>query len=139
MVGTQCACAMIMALPAPQPQGLSDVALPASSYPLHRRLVAAGDTSAELLFDCNTLAVLSASHAPKHDTPDLNVDKDSDRMLIVLEGDLAIQIGTNRFRLDKGDAVRIPRGTRFGRTRSERGAQLLLIRTKTPRSFTLTR
>jgi mannose-6-phosphate isomerase-like protein (cupin superfamily) len=124
---------------APQPQGPPNDALPASSYPLHRRLVAPGETSAELLFDCSTFAVLSASHAARHDTPDLNVDKDSDRMLIVLDGDLAIQIGTNRFRLDKGDAVRIPRGTRFGRTRSERGAQLLLIRTKAPRSFTLVR
>jgi mannose-6-phosphate isomerase-like protein (cupin superfamily) len=57
----------------------------------------------------------------------------------VLDGDLTMQIGTNRFRLDTGDAVRIPRGTRFGRTRSERGAQLLLIRTKIPRSFTLVR
>jgi len=124
---------------ASRPQGPPDVTLPARSYPLYRRLVAPGETSAELLFDCNTLAVLSASHAAQHDTPDLNVDKDSDRMLIVIDGDLAIQIGTNRFRLDKGDAVRIPRGTRFGRTRSERGAQLLLIRTKAPRSFTLVR
>ncbi len=124
---------------APLTQGPSEVVLPASSYPLHRRLVAPGETSTELLFDCNTMAVLSASHTAKHDTPDLNVDKDGDRMLIVLDGDLTMQIGTNRFRLDTGDAVRIPRGTRFGRTRSERGAQLLLIRTKIPRSFTLVR
>jgi hypothetical protein len=38
-----------------------------------------------------------------------------------------------------GDAVKIPRGTRFGMMRSQAGAHLMLIRAKPVRSFSILR
>src|SRR5450759_1490482 len=71
------------------------------------------------------------------ETPDLNVDKEGDRILICLDGALSLQIGDNRFRLGPGDAVQIPRGVRFGKSSSTGGAHMLLIRGKGVRSFSI--
>ena len=82
---------------------------------------------------------MSISHPPESETPDLNNDKDGDRVLVLLDGDLALQIGESRFRLQPGDAVQIPRGVCFGKTRSRAGAHILLVRGKTLRSFSMYR
>ena len=92
-----------------------------------------------LLFDTRSYAVLSITHPADSRTPELNTDKDGDRVLIVIDGDLSLQIGGNRFRLGPGEAVQIPRGTIFGRSGSTSGAHLLLIRTKALRSFSMYR
>src|SRR5512139_526992 len=115
--------------------------LPAHSYPFHHRVAEAGDgeVATGLLFDTRHYAILSILHPPNSATPDLSSDKEGDRVLVILAGDLALQIGTARFRLHAGDAVRIPRGTRFGRTQSDTGAHLLLIRSKALRSFAMYR
>jgi len=114
--------------------------LPASAYPHHQ--VFKSDAAAAptgLLFDSRNYAVMAISHPPNSETPDLNNDKDGDRVLMLLAGDLTLQIGESRFRLDAGDAVEIPRGVCFGRTRSRAGAHILLVRGKTPRSFAMYR
>ena len=115
--------------------------LPARSYPFHHRVFESvnGEAATGLLFDTRHYAILSIHHPPNSETPDLSSDKEGDRVLVILAGDLALQIGTSRFRLYGGDAVRIPRGTRFGRTHSDTGAHLLLIRSKALRSFTMYR
>lgn len=115
--------------------------LPARSYPFHHQVLASGngDVATGLLFDTRHYAILSITHPPNSQTPDLSSDKEGDRVLVILAGDLALQIGSSRFRLRVGDAVRIPRGTRFGRTQSDTGAHLLLIRSKALRSFTMYR
>ncbi|MFQ5666083.1 MAG: cupin domain-containing protein [Candidatus Binatia bacterium] len=115
--------------------------LPATRYKQHRAIfgTAREEAPAGLLFDSQNFAVMSISHPPDSETPDLNTDKDGDRVLILLEGDLALQIGDSRVRLGTGDAVQIPRGTRFGRACSQAGAQLLLIRGKPLRSFSILR
>jgi quercetin dioxygenase-like cupin family protein len=82
---------------------------------------------------------MAVAHDPNSSTPDLMADKDGDRVLLLTAGDLALQIGTTRYRLAPGDAVQIPRGTRFGNSHSSAGAQMLLIRSKPARSFTLIR
>lgn len=73
------------------------------------------------------------------ETPDVNVDKEGERVLIMVDGDLSLQIGESRFRLGPGDAVQISRGTPFGKSRSNAGAHLLLIRSKSMRSFSVYR
>jgi quercetin dioxygenase-like cupin family protein len=60
-------------------------------------------------------------------------------VLLLLDGDLALQIGDSRFTLNRGDAVRIPRDVLFGNSSSTAGAHLLLIRAKPVRSFSLLR
>jgi quercetin dioxygenase-like cupin family protein len=116
-------------------------ALPASAYPHHHQifLSASGSAPAGLLFDSRSFAIMAISHPPDSETPDLNNDNDGDRVLVLLDGDLTLQIGESRFRLQEGDAVSIPRGVCFGRTRSRAGAHILLVRGKTPRSFAMYR
>ena len=124
------------------PQGATTAGdLPATAYPHHRHIFnsAAGPAPAGLLFDSRNYAIMAISHPPESATPDLNNDNDGDRVLVLLAGDLALQIGESRFRLQPGDAVQIPRGVSFGRTRSQAGAQMLLVRGKTPRSFSVYR
>ena len=115
--------------------------LPATAYPHHHHIFKSpsGSAPAGLLFDSRNFAIMSISHPPDSETPDLNNDKDGDRVLVLLDGDLALQIGESRFRLQAGDAVQIPRGISFGKTRSKAGAQILLIRAKTLRSFSMYR
>ncbi|MFI5364439.1 MAG: hypothetical protein ACHQ4J_02335 [Candidatus Binatia bacterium] len=115
--------------------------LPATAYPNYRRIsMTPGDeASAGLLFDSRYYAIMSIAHPPESHTPDMNTDKDGDRVLILVNGDLALQIGENRFRLEPGDAVQIPRGVSFGRSRSHAGAHLILIRAKALRSFSMYR
>jgi uncharacterized cupin superfamily protein len=78
-------------------------------------------------------------HPPESETPDLNHDNDGDRVRILLDGDLTLQIGERRVRLHAGDAVQIPRAVCFGRPRSRAGAQILLVRAKALRSFSMCR
>jgi quercetin dioxygenase-like cupin family protein len=92
-----------------------------------------------LLFDGQGYAVMAISHAPNSSTPDVMSDKDGDRVLLLTDGDLALQIGQTRYQMTPGDAVQIPRGTPFGNAHSTGGAKLLLIRGKPPRSFSLVR
>jgi quercetin dioxygenase-like cupin family protein len=115
--------------------------LPATAYPHHHQIFksASGNTPAGLLFDSRSYAIMSISHPPESETPDLNNDAEGDRVLVLLDGDLALQIGENRFRLEAGDAVQIPRGVRFGKTRSRAGAHILLVRAKMLRSFSMYR
>ena len=113
--------------------------LPLTAYPHYHQIFGGADIPAGLLFDSQTYAVMAITYPPDSQTPDLNADKDGDRILILMNGDLALQIGENRFRMGVGDAVKIPRGTRFGMTRSQGGAHLLLIRAKPVRSFSLLR
>lgn len=113
--------------------------LPLTAYPHYHQIFGGADVPAGLLFDSNTYAVMSITYPPDSDTPDLNTDKDGDRVLILMEGDLALQIGENRFRMGTGDAVKIARGTRFGMMRSQAGAHVVLIRAKPVRSFSLLR
>jgi quercetin dioxygenase-like cupin family protein len=115
--------------------------LPATAYPYHHQIFAAADgmVPTGLLFDNRNFAVLSIAHPPQSQTPDLNADKDGDRILILMDGDLALQIGKERFRLEPGDAVQIPRCVCFGNSRSESGAHLLLLRAKSLRSFSMYR
>ena len=119
----------------------SPAELPATAYPHHHHLFKNpdGGTPTGLLFDSRNYAIMSITHPPESHTPDLNADKDGDRVLLLLDGDLALQIGENRFRLQPGDAVQIPRGICFGRSRSQAGAHLLLIRAKSLRSFAMYR
>jgi quercetin dioxygenase-like cupin family protein len=115
--------------------------LPAAAYPYHRKVFpSAGSASpAGLLFDSKTFAVMAIAQPAGSEMPDVNVDKESDRVLIIVDGDLSLQIGESRFRLGPGDAVQIPRGTPFGKSRSNAGAHLLLIRGKSMRSFSVYR
>jgi len=115
--------------------------LPATAYPHHHHIFKSpsGNTPAGLLFDSRNYAVMSINHPPESETPDLNNDNEGDRVLMLMEGDLALQIGESRFSLQPGDAVQIPRGVCFGKTRSQAGAQILLIRGKTLRSFSMYR
>ncbi len=115
--------------------------LPASAHPHYRQIFnsSTGEVPTGLLFDTRNFAIMSISHPPETQTPDLNTDKDGDRVLILLDGDLALQIGENRFVLGPGDCVEIPRGVCFGKSRSNAGAHLLLVRAKPPRSFAMYR
>jgi quercetin dioxygenase-like cupin family protein len=115
--------------------------LPVTAYPHHHHIFQspAGGVPTGLLFDSKSYAVMAISQEPKSQTPDVNVDKDGDRVLVLLDGDLALQIGEKRFKMQPGDAVQIPRGVAFGRTGSQAGAHLLLIRAKAFRSFTMYR
>jgi len=115
--------------------------LPATAYPHHHRLFKTADKSTPtgLLFDNRTYAIMAITHPPDSETPDLNSDTDGDRVLVLLDGDLALQIGENRFLMQAGDAVQIPRGVCFGRSRSQAGAHMLLIRSKALRSFSIHR
>ena len=124
-----------------RPDVVSDGELPATAYPHHHHIFKspAGNTPAGLLFDSRNYAIMAISHPADSETPDLNNDNEGDRVLLVLDGDLALQIGESRFRLQAGDAVQIPRGVCFGRTRSRAGAQMLLVRAKTLRSFSMYR
>ena len=124
-----------------RPGATTDGELPATAYPRHHHIFKspAGSAPAGLLFDSRNYAIMAISHPPESETPDLNNDKEGDRVLVVLDGDLTRQIGESRFRLKAGDAVQIPRGVCFGRTRSRAGAQMLLVRGKTLRSFSMYR
>ncbi len=115
--------------------------LPATAYPYHHQIFAAADGGVPtgLLFDNRNFTVMSIAHPPQSETPDLNADKDGDRILILMDGDLTLQIGKDRFRLQPGDAVQIPRGVCFGNSRSDIGAHLLLLRGKPLRSFSMYR
>jgi len=113
--------------------------LPLTAYPHYHRIFGGPDLPAGLLFDSQAYAVMSITYPPDSQTPDVNADKDGDRILMLMNGDLALQIGGNRFRMSAGDAVKIPRGTRFGMMRSQAGAHLMLIRAKPVRSFSLLR
>jgi hypothetical protein len=115
------------------------VDLPVSDYPLHRRILGTPEATAGLMFDNQSFAVMALSHPPDSGTPDVMSDKDSDRVLILTVGDLVLQIGSIRYRMGPGDAVQIPRGTPFGATHSTGGAQMLWVRSKPARSFTLLR
>ena len=124
-----------------QPTASVETELPATAYTHYRRvsMTPGEEASAGLLFDSRYYAIMSITHPPESHTPDMNTDKDGDRVLILLNGDLALQIGENRFRLNPGDAVQIPRGVSFGRSRSHAGAHLVLIRAKALRSFSMYR
>jgi len=113
--------------------------LPLTAYPHYHKILGGPDLPAGLLFDSQAYAVMSITYPPDAQTPDLNADKDGDRVLMLMDGDLALQIGENRFRMGAGDAVKIPRGTRFGMMRSQAGAHLMLIRAKPVRSFSILR
>ena len=115
--------------------------LPATAYPYHHQIFASASagTPTGVLFDSKSYTVMAIVQAADSEMPDVNVDKDGDRVLIVLSGDLSLQIGENRFRLGAGDAVQIPRGVRFGKSNSSGGAHLLLIRGKSMRSFAMYR
>src|SRR5713101_2548817 len=106
--------------------------LPATAYQYHHRLLGSSspDVPTGLLFDSQTFAFMSITYPPDSHTPDLNVDKDGDRVLVLVAGDLALQIGQQSFRLAPGDAVKIPRNVQFGNSHSRSGAHLLLIRAK---------
>jgi quercetin dioxygenase-like cupin family protein len=124
-----------------QPRATSEGELPATAYPYHHHIFKSPAESAPagLLFDCSNYAIMAISHPPESETPDLNNDNDGDRVLVLLDGDLALQIGESRFRLHPGDAIQIPRGVSFGKTRSRAGAQILLVRAKALRSFSMYR
>ena len=113
--------------------------LPASAYPYYQQIFASDNTAAPsgLLFDSKHFAVMAIAQPAKSQTPDVVADKEGDRIMICMEGDLALQIGDNRFRLGPGDAVQIPRGVRFGKSSSSAGARMLLIRGKGLRSFSI--
>lgn len=115
--------------------------LPATAYPYHQQVFASLSAAAAsgLLFDSKHFAVMAIAQPAKSQTPDLIADKDGDRILICMDGDLSLQIGESRFRLGPGDAVQIPRGVRFGKSSSSAGAHMLLIRGKAMRSFTMYR
>lgn len=115
--------------------------LPASQYPRYQRLLGAanGQAASGLLFDGQTFAMSAVTIPPNTGTPDVMADKDGDRVLILTSGELALQIGGDRYRLHAGDAVQIPRGTPFGATHSATGGQMLWIRSKPVRSFQLLR
>jgi quercetin dioxygenase-like cupin family protein len=115
--------------------------LPATAYPYHHQIFAAADGGVPtgLLFDNRNFTVMAIAHPPQSETPDLNADKDGERILILMDGDLTLQIGKARFRLQPGDAVQIPRGVCFGNSHSEGGAHLLLLRGKPLRSFSMYR
>ncbi len=117
------------------------VELPATAYPHHHHILksANGSLPAGLLFDSKNYAVMAIIQPAGCQMPDLNADKEGDRVLIVMDGDLSLQIGESRFRLTRGDAVQIPRGARFGKSSSAAGAHLLLIRGKGMRSFSMYR
>lgn len=123
------------------PRGEPETELPVTAYPYHRQVFGSAEASAAtgLLFDSKHFAVMAIAQPAASQTPDMNADKEGDRILICLQGDLSIQIGENRFRLDSGDAVQIPRGVRFGRTSSVQGARVLLVRGKALRSFSMYR
>jgi quercetin dioxygenase-like cupin family protein len=120
-------------------RGQTQPELPLTAYPHYHQIFGGTDAPTGLLFDSQAYAVMSITYPPDSQTPDLNADKDGDRVLILVDGDLALQIGENRFRMGAGDAVKIPRGTRFGMMRSQAGARLMLIRAKPVRSFFLLR
>ncbi len=126
---------------APEATPAQEVELPATSYPHYQHLFTSPGNGIPtgLIFDSRGYAIMSIAHPADAQTPDLNADKEGDRVLFLLDGDLALQIGENRFRLQPGDAVQIPRGVCFGRSSSHEGAHLLLIRAKGPRSFSLYR
>lgn len=113
--------------------------LPASAYPYHQQVFASADAQAlsGMLFDSKHFAVMAIAQPAKSQTPDVVADKEGDRILICMDGDLCLQIGDNRFRLGPGDAVQIPRGVRFGKSSSTSGAHMLLIRGKGVRSFSI--
>jgi mannose-6-phosphate isomerase-like protein (cupin superfamily) len=115
--------------------------LPATAYPYHRRVFGSADAAAAtgILFDSKHFSVMAIGQPADSRTPDLNADKDGDRILICLDGDLSMQIGQKRFRLGSGDAVQIPRGVRFGKTSSVRGVRMLLVKGKALRSFSMYR
>jgi quercetin dioxygenase-like cupin family protein len=115
--------------------------LPAAAYPFHRKVLPSpgGAFSTGLVFDNKAFAVMAIAQPAGSEMPDVNVDKEGDRVLMMIEGDLSLQIGDKRFRLGPGDAVQIPRGEPFGKSRSNGGARLLLIRGKTMRSFSVYR
>jgi quercetin dioxygenase-like cupin family protein len=119
----------------------SGAELPATAYPYHQRVFASANAAAPtgILFDSKAFTVMAIAQPADSEMPDMNVDKDGDRILIVIDGDLSLQIGESRFRLGPGDGVQIPRGARFGRSRSGTGAHLLLIRGKGMRSFSVYR
>lgn len=120
---------------------LSGAELPATAYPHHHRIYASDNavTPTAVLFDSKSYTVMSIVQPADSEMPDINVDNDGDRVLIMMDGDLSLQIGENRFRLAAGDAVQIPRGVRFGKSNSTTGAHLLLIRGKSMRSFAMYR
>ncbi|MFI5394469.1 MAG: hypothetical protein ACHQ9S_02955 [Candidatus Binatia bacterium] len=115
--------------------------LPVTAYPYHHHVFTSthGAGATGMLFDSKHFAVMAIAQPANSETPDLNADKEGDRILICLEGDLSLQIGGSRFRLGPGDAVQIPRGVLFGRTSSGVGAHMLLIRGKSMRSFSMYR
>ena len=121
--------------------GEPETELPVTAYPYYRQVFGSPDVAAAtgLLFDSKQFAVMSITQPADSRTPDLNADKEGDRILLCLDGDLSIQIGDNRFRLGSGDAVQIPRGVRFGKTSSVGGARMLLVRGKALRSFSMYR
>ena len=124
-----------------RPQGSADSKqeLTGSSYAHCQRVFGqpGAQAPAGMVFDTPNFAMMAMAYPPNSATPDLNTDGEGDRILVVLEGDLALQIGDTRYRFATGDSIRIPRGTRFGGTRSTNGAQLLIIRAKRVRSFSL--
>jgi hypothetical protein len=109
----------------------SGAELPAAAYPYHHRVFASATAAAAtgVLFDSKTFTVMAIAQPANSEMP----------ILIVVDGDLSLQIGETRFRLGAGDAVQIPRGARFGKSRSGTGSRLLLIRGKAMRSFSVYR
>ena len=136
-----CTVKMPMAIAMGKTAALVGADLPAASYPYHRKVFASPGSAfpTRLLFDSRTFAVMAIAQPAGSEMPDVNVDKEGDRVLIIVDGDLSLQIGESRFRLEPGDAVQIPRGTHFGKSRSKTGAHLLLIRGKSMRSFSMYR
>jgi len=136
-----CSVKMPMAIAMGKTGALVGADLPAASYPYHRKVFASLGSAfpTGLLFDSRTFAVMAIAQPAGSEMPDVNVDKEGDRVLIMVDGELSLQIGESRFRLGPGDAVQIPRGTPFGKSRSKTGAHLLLIRGKSMRSFSMYR
>jgi quercetin dioxygenase-like cupin family protein len=130
-----------MALATTKTKEPSEAELPAAAYPYHHRVFPSANAAAPtgILFDSKTFTVMAIAQPADSEMPDLNVDKEGDRILILVDGDLSLQIGESRFRLAPGDAVQIPRGARFGKSRSGTGSHLLLIRGKAMRSFSVYR
>lgn len=115
--------------------------LPATAYPHYQHLFKAPGSGVPtgVVFDSRHYTIMSLAQPAESETPDLNADKEGDRVLFLLDGDLTLQIGENRFRMQPGDAVQIPRGVCFGRSCSAAGAHLLLIRARSLRSFSMYR
>jgi hypothetical protein len=91
--------------------------LPVTAYPYYRQVFGSANVAAAtgMLFDSKQFSVMAITQPADSRTPDLNADKEGDRILLCLDG------------------------VRFGKTSSVRGARMLLVRGKALRSFSMYR